>query len=143
MILLLATLALVQADKEESVSFSTIEKGMASGFMAPQEMFVSSVKDWVDTWTTREGSVAPKRTHPAVDFDRDVVLVAALGMKPTGGYSIEITRVIKTKTDIQVFVKRTAPAEGSKPSGGPSSPFVLARMKKPTLPVTFRDEEKK
>jgi len=142
MILLMAMLALVQADQGESVSFTTIEKGMTSGFMAPQEMFVSSLKDWIDTWMMREGSAAKKRAHPAMDFDRDVVLVAALGMKPTGGYSIEITRIVKTKTDIQVFVKRTAPAEGSKPGGGPTSPFVLARMKKPTLPVTFRDDEK-
>src|SRR4051794_8109026 len=121
MILLLATLALLQPAPQDpgvSVSFSTVDKGTTSGFMAPQEMFVSSLKEWTDLWTTRLGSTGEKRLHPGIDFDRDVVIVAALGTKNTGGYTIEITRIVKTKTDIQVFVKRTAPPEGSKPGGG-------------------------
>jgi hypothetical protein len=146
MILLLASLALLQSDpqpKGETVSFTIIDKGPGSGFQVPQELFVSSLKDWVDTWATRQGSATPKRPHPAVEFDKEVVLVATLGSKNTGGYAIEITRIIKTKDDIQVFVKRTAPAEGAKSATMLTSPFVLARMKKPDRPVTFVDEEKK
>jgi len=146
MILLLVTAALFQSEPQPqgvSVSFTLIDKGANSGFQAPQEMFVSSLKDWIDTWALRQGSAAPKRRHPAIDFDRDVVLVAATGMKSTGGYSIEITRIVKTKDDIQVFVKRTVPAEGAKPAAVPTSPFVLARMKKPDRPVTFLDDGKK
>lgn len=142
MIALLAALALVQ-DKGESVPFSTLDKGVGSGFTSPLELFVSSQKEWVDLWGKHEVPIAQKKNAPPVDFEKDVVIVAALGMKSTGGFAIEITRIVRSKDDITVYVRRTEPPAGSAPSGKPTSPFVLARMKKPDRPVTFRDEEKK
>ncbi|HLY74832.1 MAG TPA: protease complex subunit PrcB family protein [Planctomycetota bacterium] len=130
-------------EKTESIPFRVIDKGTSSGFMVPQQMFVSSQKDWAETWTTRQGSAGTKKSHPEIDFNRDVVIVAALGAKSTGGYTIEITRIVRTKDDIQVFLRRTAPPEGGRVVGGATSPFVMARMEKPDRPVTFRDEEPK
>jgi hypothetical protein len=142
MTVLLAVLALLQ-DKGESVSFSTIDKGSTSGFTSPLEMFLTSQKDWVDLWAKREVGTGPKKNAPTIDFDKDIVIVAALGMKNTGGYTIEITRIVRTPDDLTVYVKRTEPAAGSTPSGKPTSPFVLAKIRKPDKPVTFRDEDKK
>jgi hypothetical protein len=146
MILLLATLALLQSDpqpKGESVSFTTIDKGTLSAFQEPQERLITAMDEWIPLWARRQANLTTKKPHPPIDFDRDVVLVTTLGMKSTGGYTIEITRIVKTKDDIQVFVKRTSPPEGAKPNAAMISPFVLARMKKPDRPVTFVDEEKK
>jgi hypothetical protein len=146
MILLLATLALLQSDppaKGEPVSFAVIDKGGVSGFQETQERFITAQDEWIQLWARRQANLATKKPHPPIDFDRDVVLVATLGMKNSGGYSIEIARIVKTKDDIQVFVKRTAPPEGAKLAAAQTSPFVLARMKKPDRPVTFLDEEKK
>jgi hypothetical protein len=146
MVLLLATLALLQSDppaKGEPVPFTTIDKGGISGFQEPQEKFISALDEWIQLWARRQANLATKKPHPTIDFDRDVVLVATLGAKSTGGYAIEITRIVKTKDDIQVFVKRTVPPEGAKVITVQTSPFVLARMKKPDRPVTFIDEEKK
>ena len=142
MILLMTVLALLQ-DKGVSVDFSTIDKGSTSGFQSPLEMFVSSQKDWVELWAKREGSVAKKTNHPMVDFDKDVVIVVAQGVQKTGGYAIEITRIVKTKDEITVYVKKTEPAAGSSPTGKPTSPFVLAKIRKTDLPITFKEEEKK
>ena len=145
MTLLLAILALpaLLQDKGESVTHSTIEKGTTSGFQSPLQMFVSSEKDWIDLWEKRQGSSAPKSTHPTLDFKRDVVVVAALGTKETGGYSIEISKIVQTKENVVVTVRIGAPTPGAKPIVGPTSPFVLVRMKKPDRPVTFVEEEKK
>jgi hypothetical protein len=138
-----AMLPALPQEKTESIPFKIIDKSANSGFMVPLEMFLATQKDWAETWFTRQGSATQKKLHPDVDFNREVVIVAALGMKNTGGYSIEITRIVRTKDDIQVFVRRTSPPEGGKPPAGATSPFVLARMEKPDRPVTFRDEEKK
>ena len=143
--LLLATLALLGAlqDKGVSVPYSTLEKGTTSGFQSPLQMFVASEKDWIDLWEKRQGSNAPARTHPDVDFKRDVVVVAALGSKESGGYSIEIAKIVQTKENVVVTVRIGAPPPGTTSKGGPTSPFVLVRMKKPDRPVTFVEEEKK
>ncbi|HLY09382.1 MAG TPA: protease complex subunit PrcB family protein [Planctomycetota bacterium] len=146
MILLLATVALLPVNLQEpgeSVPFTILDKGASSGFQSPREMFVSSQKDWAETWAMRLGAAPTKKALPVVDFERDVAIVAAVGMQNTGGYAIEITRIVRTKDAIEIFVKRSSPPEGTKPGGGATAPFVLARMKKPDRPVTFRDEEKK
>lgn len=140
MAVLLAALALLQG---ESVSYGTIDKGPTSGFQAPQQSYIATQKEWVDTWITREGPVTPKRPHPTIDFSREVVIVAALGTKPTGGFAIEITRIVRTKDAIEIYIRTTAPQDGLKPPPGPTSPIVLARMAKPDRPVTFRNDEKK
>jgi hypothetical protein len=143
--LLTATLALATLlqDQAESVNFSTIDKGTTSGFQAPLQMYVVSEKEWIDLWEKRQGSGAPQRTHPAVDFSRDVVVVAALGSKLTGGYSLEVSKIVRTKENIEVTVRIGSPAPGSTPRAGSTSPFVLVRMRKPDKPVTFKEEEKK
>jgi hypothetical protein len=128
--LLLAALALVQndpPDKGERVSFTIIDRGTTSRFIVPLQMFISSQNEWVDLWTTRQGTASPKKNHPAVDFVRDVVIVAALGMKDTGGYPLEITRIIRPTDDLETSSRRTAPAERAKSASGSTSPFVLAR----------------
>ena len=146
MIFLLATLALLQTEpaaKGEPVPFMILDKGQGSSFQEAQERYITSQDEWLQIWARRQANLDTKKPHPPVDFDRDVVIVATLGRKSTGGYTIEITRIVKSKDDIQVFVRRNSPPAGGKVITAESSPFVLARMKKPDRPVTFLDEEKK
>jgi hypothetical protein len=143
MIALLAPLLFALQDERESLTFRILNDGQQSGFQAPMEKFVSSEKDWVSIWTEREGNVKNRTPHPRIDFDKFAVVVVAMGKKNTGGYAIEITRVVKTKDDIQIFLKKTVPKEGGVVTQKVTSPFVLARIEKPDRPVTFLDEPKK
>ena len=69
--------------------------------------------------------------------------MAALGSKPSGGYFLEISKIVRTKDRVEVTVRIGSPAPGAAPGGGPTSPFVFVRMRKPDRPVTCREEEKK
>jgi hypothetical protein len=142
MALLAALFLTLLQDKGESVSFRTVDKHLTSGFQVPLEKFVTTEKEWVELWAERQEPQAPKRPHPAVDFDKEVVVVAALGAKPGAGYTVEISRIVKTKDEIRIYLRKTAPAEALK-TGQPTSPCVLVRMAKPDRFVRFLDEEKK
>lgn len=141
MALLSALLLTLFQDKGEAVSIRTIDKHLTSGFQEPLEKFVATEKDWIELWNQRQEPKAPKRQHPAVDFDKDVVVVAALGPKPGTGYTVEITRIVKTKDEIQIYVRKTAPDPAALKTGQPTSPFVLIRMVKPDRFVRFYDEK--
>lgn len=130
-------------DAGDAIPFRVIEENNMSGFSTGMEKFISSEKDWVAIWMERQGNLAAKRLHPEIDFDRDVVIVAALGRKNTGGYSVDITRVIRTKDDIRIYLKKTAPPADAKLPAVVTSPFIFARMKKPDRPVVFLDEPRK
>lgn len=142
MILLLACLLLAQ-DERDTLGFRVLNEGQTSGFQAGMEKFVSSEKDWVSIWLEREGNVKTRTPHPRVDFDKFVVVVVAMGKKPTAGYAIEVTRVERTKDDIQIFLRKTVPKEGAVLAQKVTSPFALVRIEKPDRPVVFLDEPKK
>jgi len=125
----------------DKVSFQSIEKHLTSNFQVPMEKFVTTEKEWVELWGQRQEPKDKKRQHPAVDFDRDVVVVAALGPKPGTGYTIEITRIARTKDEIQIYLRKTAPDPAALKAGGPTSPFVLVKMPKPDRFVRFYDEK--
>jgi hypothetical protein len=136
-------LALVaQQDDGFPILFRVIETHAESGFEAGMEKFISSTQDWVSIWTERQRNVKTKTPHPNIDFDRYAIVVVAMGRKNTEGYSVEITRIVKTKVDIRIYLKKKVPSEFPKPKAKVTSPFVLARIDKPDLPVVFLDEPK-
>jgi hypothetical protein len=47
--------------------------------------------------------------RPAVDFSRDVVVVAAAGQRPTGGHEIAIDRVSQADGELNVEVVERSP----------------------------------
>jgi len=143
MILLMALALGAVQDEKETLVFRIISDGKESGFQAGMEKFVSSEKDWVALWTERSGNLKTKAPHPRVDFEKYAVVVVALGRKNSDGYAIEISGIVKTKDDIRIFLRKTAPAAGSKPAEKVTSPFVMARIEKPDRPVVFLDEPKK
>ena len=146
MLLLLAPVLLALAAPQDAgipLSFRVIDGHAESGFDAGMEKFISSTADWVSIWMERERNVKTKVPHPNIDFDRHAIVVVAMGRKNTEGYSVEITRMVKTKDDIRIFLRKTVPAEGSKPKAKVTSPFVMARIDRPDRPVVFLDEPKK
>ncbi len=78
------------------------------------------------TWTLfhrlhKAGTAAPK-----VDFAKYQVLAAFMGVKPTGGYSITISKVEKSGTSVFVTTKSTSPGPGTIVTMALTNPFVLA-----------------
>ncbi len=49
---------------------------------------------------------------PAIDFDREIVLVAALGERPSSGYSILIDSAQATVDQLTVSVRVVSPGRG-------------------------------
>src|SRR5687768_7556191 len=62
----------------------------SSAIAAPLRAVVRDATTWRGAWATIWGDVSPAPALPTVDFSRDMVVVAALGQRPTGGFSIVI-----------------------------------------------------
>lgn len=82
-------------------------------------------------------------TQPAVDFATEDVLVAAMGMKRTGGYDIEITRVELmtggfTAGHAFVDVVERTPAPGQPVTMALTSPIHVVKVPKGAIAYHFR-----
>ncbi len=110
---------------------------------------VQSEPAWRALWATLEPRLAKDRSQkaphpfPRIDFTRKTLLVAALGTKPTGGYSLSVESV--TENPSSITVKLVAVSPPGRPCGDKiygltqitSHPIALLLIAKTSKPVQF------
>lgn len=65
----------------------------ASGFDDARRTVITDAATWQATWATIHQGYSPQPPLPPVDFGENVVLLAAMGSRPSSGYSIRIENV--------------------------------------------------
>jgi len=99
-----AGLPLARFDEPLSQSFR-----YASALREPANIVVRTQPEWEALWRRITARQGPPPAVPAVNFERDMLLVAAMGARPSGGYSIRIERVIDGGDRLEAHVVRTSP----------------------------------
>jgi hypothetical protein len=82
----------------------------ASGMDARARLVLRSREDWVELWAQLGARSLPAPPTPVVDFDTQVVVVAAAGTRRSGGYAIYVTGVEATVEGARIRVLETSPA---------------------------------
>jgi hypothetical protein len=76
---------------------------------------------------------------PEVDFEREIVLVAAMGTRPTGGYSISIEEVGLQGDFMVARVRSVSPGAHCVVSMSPSAPVDIVKVPYRRLITQFED----
>ena len=116
----------------------SLAKGAFSGIAEPRREIIRSADEWEKLWrqhgSARAGAAAPA---PAVDFSKEMVIVATLGTRPTGGYAIEIVRVVAADKTLKVFVNQTSPPPGAMAIQALTAPFHYVAVPRSDLKAEF------
>lgn len=123
-------LAGVMRSLGEEVSFRTLAQGGSSGITQATNRVIKTQGDWEKLWQRHQGNVDPAAKVPVVDFDKEMVLAAALGQKRTGGFAIKIVRVESTATGLKVFLAQRTPGPGSLVIQALTAPFHFVAVPK-------------
>jgi hypothetical protein len=78
-----------------------------SGITTPARLVIRDDSSYASFWTSLGAGA-----RPAVDFSRDIVIVAAAGQRATGGDAIAVERVSRTGDGLAVEVVETNPGPG-------------------------------
>lgn len=119
------------------LKFETIEKENYPYHEKAGNMIIKNIKDWTELWNSSGHSALP----PAIDFAKDMVMAVFQGEKSTGGYSIEITKIIENKDNTEVFVKETSPGVNCMVTKSLTSPFHIVKLQKIDKEVVFKIEK--
>lgn len=86
--------------------------------------------DWLDFWTSITGSSAPP---PEVNWDEEMVLVGAVGLRQEAGDSVEIRRILQVESGTIVFLFERVPGNFCSPAARVHTPYhvVLAPKTRP------------
>ena len=120
--------------RDGSVAFSTYT-GLADSLRA---VVRDSVR-WSQLWERINQPFFPRPALPRVDFNREMIVVAALGARPSGGYDVVIESVAQDSAGIEVALRRASPAPGCPVSAVTTQPADVARIPASEQPVRFRE----
>ena len=112
-----------------------------SGIDAPLYGAVRDYRSWHALWDRVAARHRPKPPSPSVDFSKDMVLVAATGTKPSGGYSISIVSVHEAARYLVATAVRTSPGPRCGTTAALTAPADIVRVPASAKPVrwTFVD----
>lgn len=112
----------------------------ASGYTEPQRIVVRSQAQWQEVWSTIWRRHTPVPELPAIDFQREMVVVAAMGMRSTGGYNILIESASEDAGGVTVGIRATAPGAGCAVTLALTHPADVARLPRRDTPVSFSEK---
>jgi hypothetical protein len=124
--------ALTPQDLHEDLPFRTLARGSVSGITVATNLVIRTESQWAAVWRWHQSNGEPKTTPPAVDFKNEMVVGALMGLKPTGGYEIDIQRIEPSPTGVNISINRTLPGPDSTLSQAYAAPFhFVAACKTP------------
>lgn len=110
-----------------------------SGLTDSVRAVVRDSADWSAVWRGITRPFYPPPPLPQVDFARDMVVVTALGARPTGGYDIVIEGARQDSASIEIALRTSSPAPGCPVSAAMTQPVDVATIPASPRPVRFRE----
>jgi hypothetical protein len=126
-----------------SLPFSTLAIGPDLPSRPPGPRVFSSPDgqpptEWNGFWTENFGSESPP---PVIDWSRDVVLLAAVGLRREAGHSVRIRRILPLATHTQIDWVDEIPGDFCSPARRDRFPYHLVVAPKPPSPLRFADAD--
>ena len=79
-------------------------------------------------WLDAHSLVNPVPDQPVVDFDTEIVVLASMGTRPTGGYSIEVASAAETVSGVVVTIVERSPGPTCLVSQAITNPTTLVQV---------------
>jgi hypothetical protein len=92
---------------------------------------------WQSLWSRMNSNHFPAPALPAVDFSAEMVVVAAVGGKPSGGFSVSVDSASERSGTVIVEVTMTSPGPNCIVAGLMTSPVATAKLPTRTGAVNF------
>ena len=108
-----------------------------TGISGRQRSVVRDAATWAQLWRTITSGYSPAPPVPELDFDSEMAIVAAMGTRPSGGYSIHIDEVREADGQLHVEVREVSPGPNCLVSFAMTAPVVAVRVARRDGPVTF------
>jgi hypothetical protein len=113
-----------------------------SGFNESARLVIRDQQGWADAWATLMQPSPGADGPPQVDFQADMVLLAAMGWQSNGGYSIALDDAAKTDAMFYISVTETSPGAHCITAQVITQPVALVRVPRFDGEVKFIENTK-
>ena len=109
-----------------------------SGMRQSQRLVVRDAATWTDTWSSISISI-PSQPAPDVNFATQMVVVAALGERNHGGYTIRVDSAVTTTEGLTVWIGTTTAGTHCASVAALTQPVDIASLPRVEGAVRFVD----
>ena len=131
--LVLAGIVCLAAFTAEPIPFKVMVQGGHSGVEERREVVARTAEEF----KALQVSPPPDGPAPKVDFATTMVVGIYMGTRPSGGHSVEITRIERDGADLVVTYRERAPGRDEMATQVMTSPFQLVTTATFPGPVRF------
>jgi hypothetical protein len=120
--------------------FESVVSELHSGIAEKRREVVRDQESWARLWSEINRGQDSAGPPPAVDFSRQMLIVAALGTRPTGGFAVKV-RGVSTRGDrLEVVVLESCPAQGAMVTAALTQPVEVVRVARLPQNPTFKEQ---
>jgi hypothetical protein len=108
-----------------------------TGFEDPSRLVIRTPEAWGEAWARiwERGSYKP--ALPTADFDTEMVVLVAMGSRPSGGYDILLTSAAVQDGVLRIGVAELSPGRGCAAIDAITTPVAAARLTRFDGPIEF------
>jgi hypothetical protein len=119
-----------------SVPFGTLDRGEDTPTRLGAPVVFLDQASWFDFWTDHSGSTMP---FPVVNFDEEMVVVAAVGVRDEAGDSVEVRRILQVDEGTLTEIFERVPGDFCSPAARSHVPFHIVLAPRTPSPIRFSD----
>ena len=120
------------------ITFTTLQytddtdvKGDFSGIVGKRLQVVRDSAEFSSLWAEHAAAFSPMPAQPAVEFSTRMVVAAFSGQRPSGGYSVTVTRVAEFEDFVDVLIEHESPGNGCATTAAITHPYHMVTL--PTI----------
>lgn len=118
---------------QDQVNFSAFRTG-ANSLIQTQGMFELPSEGEFQAYWARSTGQSPATAPRGVDWNRQKIVAIHLGKRPSGGYSVMVQKVVRQGSVAIISAVERKPIPGQYVSDAITSPFVLLKVDRITVP---------
>jgi hypothetical protein len=108
-----------------------------SGLTQATRVVIRDAAAWDAFWGSMVAGRTPRPATPSVDFGQSMVIAAAMGQRPSGGYLIKIDSVSVSQSAVSVVVRSVSPGPNCMTTQIITAPVVAVTVPRADGQVTF------
>jgi hypothetical protein len=120
------------------ISWRTLSRGLTSGLSEPRREVIREEIEFLKLWAEHASDVNRPAFPPEVDFEKEMVVVVAMGNRPTGGYLTEVVDMELKGRKLKVLVGEREPVPGVIQVQRATQPFQFVALPVLTGRIEFR-----
>lgn len=114
----------------------------SNGIDDPVTLVIRDAGAWEETWARIVARIGPpKPPAPAVDFSKEMVLLVAMGTRPSGGYTAQILRAASGPGGIVVDWVATSPGANCFTTAALTQPIDIVLVPRADGDVRFSRQD--